>query len=135
MVFISESGDKVVARDDSLAQSIGLNLDYSKNLPDVILADISTESPKVIFVEVVATDGPVNEQRKQALLRVAADAGFDKAHVFFVSAFADRSSPAFRKLVSEIAWGGTFSWFMAEPDKLLAFKEGGTAELAGLFVA
>jgi hypothetical protein len=131
VILVSESGDKIVARDDGLARSLGLHLDYSKNLPDIILADIATEAPKVVFVEVVATDGPVNEQRKQALLRVAEDARFETRHIYFVSAFADRSASTFRKLAAEIAWG-TFVWFMSEPDKLVAFRDGRQDQLPHL---
>jgi len=135
VVFVSESGEKVVARDDELASALGLRLDYGKNLPDLILADIAAAAPKLVFVEVVATDGPINEQRKQALMSVASDARIERKHVYFVSAFSDRSAPAFRKLVSEIAWG-TYAWFMGEPDKLLVFGEasgeqGSFATIAG----
>jgi len=132
VIFVSESGDKVIARDDTLANSIGLRLDYGKNLPDIILADAHPDSSKVIFVEVVATDGPITEQRKTALLQVATQAGMVRDHVYFVTAFADRSAPAFRKLVSELAWG-SFAWFTSEPDKLLALREGQTLELHALF--
>jgi hypothetical protein len=134
VVFLSESGDKVVARDEALANSIGLRLDYSRNLPDVILADVHADAHKVVFIEVVASDGAVSEQRKQALLLVASDAGFDASNIYFVSAFADRSAAPFRKLVSEIAWG-TFAWFAGEPDKLLVFREGRSTELSSLFTA
>jgi len=127
VIFLSESGHKVVERDEALANSIGLRLDYSRNLPDIILADVCLDAPKVVFAEVVATDGAITEQRKQALLRIAEDAGYQPSNIFFVSAFLDRSTPAFRKLVSEIAWS-TFAWFVAEPDKLLAFREGQTTE-------
>ena len=37
VVFLSESGNKVVARDDELARSIGLAIQADKNLPDTIL--------------------------------------------------------------------------------------------------
>jgi hypothetical protein len=132
LVFLSESGDKVVVRDEALAHSMGLRLDYSRNLPDIILVDAHPQSPKLVFVEVVATDGAVTEQRKRALLQVASEAGFDQRNVFFLTAFLDRTAPAFRKLVAEIAWG-TFAWFAAEPDKLLVFREGHAAELTSLF--
>jgi len=131
VISVSESGNKVVARDEALARSIGLRLDYAKNLPEVILADARADLPKLIFIEVVATDGPVNEQRKQALLRVASNGGFNKGDIYFVSAFADRNASVFRKLVGEVAWG-TFAWFMSEPDKLLAFREGKPMELQSL---
>ena len=132
VIFLSESGNKVVARDDDLATSIGLRLDYSRNLPDIILADVQPDTPKVVFVEVVATDGAVTIQRKAALSEVAADAALSPENIYFVSAFADRSASAFRKLVSELAWG-TFAWFTSEPEKLLAFREGQTTELPALF--
>ncbi len=134
VIFLSESGNKVVARDDQTATSIGLRLDYSRNLPDIVLADVQPDAPKVVFVEVIATDGAITVQRKAALTQVAADAGLKPEAVHFISAFADRSAPAFRKLVSELAWG-TFAWFTTEPEKLLAFREGQTTELPGLFKA
>ncbi|HVM48001.1 MAG TPA: BsuBI/PstI family type II restriction endonuclease [Candidatus Acidoferrum sp.] len=132
VIFLSESGNKVVARDEDLATSIGLRLDYSRNLPDIVLADVHPETPKVVFVEVIATDGAITVQRKGALSEAAAVAGLKPEGVYFVSAFADRSAPAFRKLVSELAWG-TFAWFVSEPEKLLAFREGQMSELSALF--
>ena len=98
----------------------------------LILADIHPAAPKVVFVEVVATDGAITEQRKAALLQVGVDAGLKPENIYFVSAFTDRSVPAFRKLVAELAWG-TFAWFTSEPEKLLAFQQGLTTELSALF--
>ena len=132
VILVSESGDKVVARDDNLANSLGVRLDYARNLPDVILADVDPEAPKLVFVEVVATDGAMTEQRKTALARVAADAGLAPENVYFVTAFLDRGSLAFRKLAAELAWG-SFAWFSTEPQKLIAFREGKATELAALF--
>jgi hypothetical protein len=132
LIFLSESGNKVVALHDEVATSLGLRMDYSRNLPDIILADAYAEAQKLVFVEVVATDGAVTPPRKAALAEVAGAAGFGPDNVYFVSAFADRAAPAFRKLASEIAWG-TFAWFMSEPERLLAFREGRTDELPALF--
>ncbi len=132
VILLSESGDKVVERDDNLANSVGLRLDYSRNLPDLILADVHPQSFKVVFVEVVVTNGAVTDQRKAALLKVANDAGLKSENVYFVSAFADRSASAFRKLVSELAWGA-FAWFRSEPEKLIAFRQGLATELPALF--
>lgn len=132
VIFLSESGNKVVSRDDNLATSIGLRLDYARNLPDIVLADVYPDAPKLVFVEVVATDGAITMQRKAALGEVAQGAALRPENVFFVSAFLDRSAPAFRKLVSELAWG-SFAWFSSEPNKLLAFREGKATELPGLF--
>ena len=40
VLFVSESGNKIVARDDNLAQAIGLSIQADKNLPDIILYEI-----------------------------------------------------------------------------------------------
>ena len=40
VLWLSESGNKVVARDDKLATTIGLHIQTDKNLPDLILVDL-----------------------------------------------------------------------------------------------
>lgn len=121
VLFVSESGAKVVARYDDLARKIGLNIQADKNLPDVILADIAGDHPLLVFVEVVATDGPVNERRKAALAALAAETGFPVEHVAYVTAFLDRSRSPFKKAVDGLAWG-SYAWFAAEPDHLVSFE-------------
>ena len=123
VVFLSESANKIVTRDDQLARRIGLNIQVDRNLPDVVLVDLGPEHPVLVFVEVVATDGPIGETRKAALLRIAEEAGFPPAHVAFVTAYLDRSSAAFKKTVDALAWG-SFAWFMSEPDNLLRLCQG-----------
>lgn len=118
ILSISESASKVIARDEALAKSIGLNIQVDKNLPDVILADLGPTHPLLVFVEVVASDGPVSERRKTALLDLVSDAGFPKEHVAFVTAYLDRSDAPFKKNINTLAWG-SFAWFASEPDGLL----------------
>lgn len=122
VISLSESGNKVVARDDELAKAIGLKIIPEKNLPDVVLVDLGPSHPRLIFVEVVATDGPVNELRKEALLSIAKGAGFPAEHVAFVTAYLDRGLPAFRRTVHTLAWG-TYAWFASEPDKLIVLSD------------
>lgn len=118
VLFISESGNKVIARDDELAKSIGLDIKPDKNLPDIILVDLGPEHPRLIFVEVVATDGPINERRKAALEQLATEAGFSLEHLAFVTAFLDRSAVPFKKVVDALAWG-SYAWFVSEPRGLI----------------
>lgn len=118
VLFVSESGNKVVARDDELAKSIGLTIVVDKNLPDTILVDLKPNHPLLVFVEAVATDGPINERRKEALEKLATDADFPLEHVAFVTAYVDRSGAPFKKTVDSLAWG-SFAWFAAEPDALI----------------
>jgi len=120
--FLSESGNKVVARDDDLAKSIHLKIPADRYLPDILLVDLGPRDPLLIFVEVVATDGPINEARKQALLEIATDAGLKKRQVAFVSAYLDLSQPAFRKTIPELAWH-SFAWFAEEPDNIVVLRD------------
>lgn len=122
VIFLSESSAKVVARDDELAKSIGLQIQSDKNLPDIILVDLGPEHPRLVFVEVVASDGPINDQRKKALIDLATNAGFGEEHLAFVTAFLDRGDPPFRKTVSSLAWG-SYVWFASEPDCLMTLSD------------
>lgn len=118
VVSISESATKVIARDDALARSLGLNIQADKNLPDAILADTGLAHTLLVFVEVVASDGPVSERRKAALLELIDEAEFPREHVAFVTAYLDRSSAPFKKNVNTLAWG-SYAWFASEPDGLM----------------
>ena len=118
VIWLSESRNHVVARDDRLAQEIGLTIEPDKNLPDLILVDLGPAEPLLVFVEVVATAGPVNEARQAALMAIATEAGFGEAQVAFLTAYADRDDPAFKASVSELAWR-SFAWFMSEPDHIV----------------
>lgn len=123
VVFLSESRNKVVSRDDNLAKSIGLHIRAEKNLPDIILADLGPKHPLLVFVEVVATDGPVTKERKQALTELAESAGFPPEYVVFATAYLDRSDAAFKRTVDALAWD-SFVWFASEPDHLIRLYQG-----------
>lgn len=122
VISLSESGNKVVSRDDELSKAIGLKIIPEKNLPDVVLVDLGPSHPRLIFVEAVATDGPVNELRKEALLNIATDAGFPAEQVSFVTAYLDRGLAAFKRTAHTLAWG-TYAWFASEPDKLIVLAD------------
>lgn len=121
VIWISESSNKVVARDDQLAKSIGLDIAMDKHLPDIVLVDLGPAHPLLVFIEVVATDGPVNEMRRAALLDIAGKAGFGE-HVAFVTAYLDRSVSAFKRTVDGLAWG-SYAWFAAEPEMIVEFAD------------
>lgn len=123
VLWLSESGNKVVARDDGIAASIGLKIEADKDLPDIVLADLGPTDPLIVFVEVVATDGPVSQRRQKALYTLTDAAGFDRAQVAFVTAYQDRSAPGYRKTMSELAWD-SFAWFSSEPHNIIHLKDG-----------
>jgi hypothetical protein len=99
VVFLSESREKIVARDDELARAIGLQIQAEKNLPDIILVDVGPADPLLVFLEVVATDGAITIERRKALSDLAEGAHFPARDVAFVTAYLDRSHPAFRRTV------------------------------------
>ncbi|WP_333573822.1 BsuBI/PstI family type II restriction endonuclease [Sphingomonas sp.] len=119
VLWLSESGNKVVLRDDRIAAAIGLKIEADKNLPDLILADLGDGHARLLFVEVVATDGAVTERRRRALLELTHAAGFADEQVAFLTAYDDREGSGFKKTVAQLAWG-TCAWFMSEPDQLVA---------------
>ncbi|HTD95223.1 MAG TPA: BsuBI/PstI family type II restriction endonuclease [Chitinophagaceae bacterium] len=122
VLWLSTSDDKVVARDDKMAAAIGLQIDASKHLPDIILVDLAPKDPLLVFVEVVATDGAITESRQNAIYKLTDVAGFDRKQVVFVTAYLDRGSIGFSKTIKGIAWN-SFVWFVSEPDKLVFWKD------------
>ena len=122
VIWLSESRNRVIARDDQLAQDIGLTIQTDRNLPDLILVDLGPDDPLLVFIEVVATAGPVSEARQTALMAIATEAGFSKEQVAFVTAYADRDDIAFKGSVSELAWR-SFAWFMTEPDHIMVMQQ------------
>jgi hypothetical protein len=118
VLLLSESANKIIDRDDKLSRAIGLKIEVDKNLPDVILADLGPKHPLLVFIEAVATDGPINDRRKSALEELATKAGFPLQHVAFVTAYLDRSGTPFKKTVDTLAWG-SYAWFVSEPDGLI----------------
>lgn len=128
VLFLSESGNKVVSRDDELAKSIGLRIQADKNLPDTILVDLGNgpeDHPKLVFVEVVASDGPISARRMLALQELAEAAGFPAEHIAYVTAYEDRNGAPFKKTVNALAWG-SYAWFRSEPEGLVKLITGGT---------
>lgn len=118
VVWISESRRKVVQQDDALLRLLGISIAPESLLPDVILAD-TADPLRFVFVEVVATDGPIHADRRARLAALVTGAGFAADQAIFVTAFESRARPAFRRAVHSLAWG-SFAWFMSEPDHLMA---------------
>lgn len=122
VLLLSESGDKIVVQEEHQIAILGLKIDRAKLLPDIILFDLEPGRELLVFVEVVATDGPVSESRKQALLEIAKDAKVPPERIAFLTAYRDRDEPAFKKTFGSVAWN-TLVWFMAEPEHVVVLRE------------
>jgi hypothetical protein len=102
-----------------------------KYLADILLVDLSPTEPLIVFVEVVATDGPISGPRKEAFLAITRSAGFPDRNVAFVTTYLDRGKPAFKKTAPELAWN-SFAWLASEPDHIVVFREGAVHKIARL---
>jgi len=122
VVWLSESGNKIVMRDEAIAKAIGLNIQADKNLPDLILADLGPADPLIVFVEAVATDGAITPRRQEAIFALTDAAGFARSQIVFLTAYQDRASAGFKKAVTQLGWGG-FAWFASEPDNLVQLHD------------
>jgi BsuBI/PstI restriction endonuclease domain/BsuBI/PstI restriction endonuclease HTH domain len=122
VLLLSESGDKIVVQEEHQIATIGLKIDRAKLLPDIILFDLESGRELLVFVEVVATDGPISESRKQALMEIAKDAKIPPERIAFLTAYRDRDEPAFKKTFGAVAWN-TLVWFMAEPEHVVMLRE------------
>lgn len=124
VVLMSESARKLLLKDDDLCRAIGFNVDVTSVLPDLILADLGEKQPIIVFVECVASDGPVNDRRKQELIDMARAANYQETDCAYVTVFKDRVDLSSRKLVPSVAWG-TFIWYASEPDEIIFLRKGG----------
>jgi hypothetical protein len=123
VLSISDSRQKVVKRDGELALRIGLRIDAQELLPDIILADLAPAEPLFVFVEVVATDGPIDAARKAALTDFLRQSGQDPGRAAFVTAVLDRDRPEYRR-VMRVAAPGTYVWAASEPTLLIHLEDG-----------
>ena len=132
VVWISDSAVKKFS-DDKLNQVLMIKLDVASLLPDVVLVDLVKPSLKLVFVEIVSSDGAVTEQRKAGILELlaASPMGYTPEDAVFVTAYRDRGAKPVPKAIRELAWG-SFAWFMSEPDNLVQLHDGPPRQLEGL---
>lgn len=134
VIFLSQSATKQPVADEVFAKQLGLDINASKLLPDLIIAE--TEPDLVVaFVEFVASDGPINPRRQKALADLVPNLG--REQLAFVTAFVERAKAPFPKKFKEVAWN-SFAWCAAEPEQLIAlFDEspGRTLKLSHLVKA
>ncbi|SIE78918.1 BsuBI/PstI restriction endonuclease C-terminus [Mycobacteroides abscessus subsp. abscessus] len=122
VIFISQSGDKVNIVDAAMLKQLGLPINQQSLLPDLVLADLDPQRDEVWMVEAVATDGPITDPRRQALLDWATAHGVLPEKCRFLTAFTSRTASPFKKSVPVIA-RGSFAWFLDEPDALLSWDD------------
>lgn len=117
VLWISASDRKSYPQFRELSESVGLKIDVNAELPDLILGDMG-DPVTFYFCEVVITDGPVTDARKEALLALIRASSIPEADVRFLTAFGDRDAGPFRKLFSQLATD-SLVWFRTEPETIV----------------
>lgn len=120
VITISEPGDKIYVADQKALSVVGISIDVAKLLPDALLADLGATPAEFWIVEAVFTDGPVTEERKQALLDWAGSQGIPAGQCRFLTAFTSRNSAPARRRLKDLA-EGTYAWFLDEPTRELSW--------------
>lgn len=128
VLWLSDSRKKVVQRDETLAKRIKMNIDPARNLPDLILVDADPTRFLIVFVEIVATDGPITTVRQGEFMAIASEAGYEENQVAFVTAYLDRDHAAFKKTFRVLAWN-SFAWLASDPKHIVALMD--PANVAG----
>lgn len=132
VAWVSDSATKRPFRDSPLEQALQIPLDSATLLPDVVLVDLAPPrragAVLLVFVEVVASDGPVTEMRQKAILdMIAASARrYRPEDAAFVTAYMDREADPARRTLPSLAWR-SFAWFVSEPDRLIQLHDQTTA--------
>lgn len=122
VLTISEPGKKLVVADNETLQAAGLNINVSLLLCDALLIDLATKPVTFWMVEAVASDGPIDEDRKRQFLRWAEDHRIPAEACRFLTAFSSRHSASARKRLKDLA-AGTYAWYADEPRHELAWYE------------
>ncbi len=122
VLTISEPGDKLYVADAALIERLELAIDVGTLLPDAVIVDIGMGPPQFWIVEVVATDGPIDEERKRSLLRWADSQQIPVDSCQFLTAFASRNAGPARRRLKDLATG-TYAWYADEPFCELAWCE------------
>lgn len=118
VLWLSESANKAPWRDVDLATHIGIDISAERLLPDIILVDLGLRSRVLfVFIEVVASAGPITTARRLELTRLVTNAGHAESDAAFVTAFLDRGQ-VYPAVSRQIAWD-TFVWYVSEPHKII----------------
>ena len=122
VLTISEPGDKVYTADGARLATLGVTIDVSNLLPDATIVDIGTTPPEFWIVEVAASDGVIDEDRRDQLLDWAEEHRIPPESCRFLTAFFSRNEPIAKRRLKDLA-AGSFAWYVSEPGRELAWYE------------
>jgi BsuBI/PstI restriction endonuclease domain len=83
VLTVSEPGDKIYLADAATLSGLGLSINLSTLLPDVLMVDIGERPPTFWIIEAVASDGPVTEGRRKGVPEVGARSTYFRGLITF----------------------------------------------------
>lgn len=114
VLYLGDADDRTIVEDKEALKKLGLVLDTSGSLPDIVLHDDSRGW--IFLIEAVHSFGPISPSRLSVLETLCRSCSLP---LVFVTAFLDRNS--FRKFAPDIAWE-TEVWIAQEPDHMIHFN-------------
>ena len=114
ILYLGDTTDKYLIRDDEKLNEIGFFVIEHDELPDVIA--YSQEKNLLFIIEAVHSSGQMGELRVLKLKEKLKDC---KAEIVIVSAFEDKKK--FRKFSDDIAWESEV-WIAEDPDHMIHFN-------------
>ncbi|GAB2498821.1 hypothetical protein CATRI_13180 (plasmid) [Corynebacterium atrinae] len=121
VLTISEPGAKLLVQDQLLLAELGVAIDVGNLLPDALIADLGVNPVEFWVIEAVATSGPITERRKEELLAWAEEQRIRPETCYFLTAFASRNASPAKRHLKDLA-GGTYAWYLDEPEMELAWN-------------
>lgn len=85
---------------------------------------IGTQPPTFWVIEAVASDGEINERRRELLLSWASEQRIPEGVCKFLSGFVSRHDAVARRRLKDLATN-TFAWYADEPTREIALVRRG----------
>lgn len=114
VLYIGDTENKFVHLEANSLNALGVTLDSSAKIPDVIVHD--TKRNWLLLIEAVTSAGPVDGKRRKELKDLFAGC---KAGLVFVTAFETRR--IMQSFVSQIAWESEV-WIAEDPNHMIHFN-------------
>ena len=114
VLYIGDTADKYLMRDEETLKSLHFFVLEHEELPDIVA--YSRQKNLLFLIEAVHSSGPMDELRVRKLKRLLANC---LADVVFVTAFLNKME--FRKYLTQIAWE-TEVWIADTPEHMVHFN-------------
>ena len=114
VLYIGDTENKFVHLETTGLTALGVTLDSTAKIPDVIVHHIAKNW--LLLIEAVTSAGPVDGKRRKELKDLFAGC---KAGLVFVTAFENRRT--MQSFVSHIAWESEV-WIADDPDHMIHFN-------------